>query len=107
MESRKSNKIGHFQPKGPMAMGPVIKQVIGDLGLKKRYSGWQIVNQWPEIVGEKIAQASQAQRFEDGILFIKVKNASWRQELSMQTDSILEAIHKSPYGKFVKQIRLA
>ncbi len=104
MNSYKPKRIGHSRPQ---ILSPVIDSVIGNLGLKKRYSGWQIVNQWPEIVGDKIAQAAQAQRYEDGILFVKVKDAAWRQELSMQTDSILEAIHKSPHGKFVKQIRLA
>ncbi len=104
MKSSKSNRIGHSRPQ---TLSPVIDSVIGNLGLKKRYNGWQIVNQWPSIVGEKIAEATQAHRYEDGVLFIKVKNAAWRQELSMQTDSILEAIHKSPHGKFVKQIRLA
>ena len=104
MNSYKPKRIGHSRPQ---ILSPVIESVIGNLGLKKRYSGWQIVNQWPQIVGDKIAQAAQAQRYEDGILFVKVKDAAWRQELSMQTDSILEAIHKSPHGKFVKQIRLA
>jgi len=104
MKSYKPKRIEHSQPQ---TLSPVIDSVIGNLGLKKRYGGWQIVNQWPQIVGSKIAEAAQAHRYEDGILFVKVKNAAWRQELSMQTDSLLEAIHKSPHGKFVKQIRLA
>jgi predicted nucleic acid-binding Zn ribbon protein len=104
MNFYKPKRIGRSRPQ---ILSPVIDSVIGNLGLKKRYGGWQIVNQWPEIVGSKIAEAAQAQRYEDGILFVKVKNAAWRQELSMQTDSLLEAIHKSPHGKFVKQIRLA
>jgi predicted nucleic acid-binding Zn ribbon protein len=104
MKSYKPKRIGHSRPQ---TISPVIDSVISNLGLKKRYSGWQIVNQWPEIVGDKIAEAAQAQRYEDGILFVKVKNAAWRQELSMQTDNLLEAIHKLPHGKFVKQIRLA
>ncbi len=104
MKSHKPKKIGHSRPQ---LLSPVIDSVISSLGLKKRYSGWQIVNHWPDIVGQKIAEAAQARRYEDGILFVKVKNAAWRQELSMQTDSLLEAIHQSPHGKSIKQIRLA
>ncbi|HEX2896686.1 MAG TPA: DUF721 domain-containing protein [candidate division Zixibacteria bacterium] len=104
MKSYKPRRTGHSRPQ---ILSPVIDNVIGNLGLRKRYSGWQIVDQWAEIVGNKIAEATKAQRFEDGILFVKVKNAAWRQELSMQTDSLLEAIHKSPHGKSIKQIRLA
>jgi predicted nucleic acid-binding Zn ribbon protein len=104
MESRKSSKIRHSQA---LRLSPVIDAVIGNLGMKKRYNGWQIVNQWPAIVGDKIAAATKADRFEDGILFVKVKDAAWRQELSMQIDSLLDAIHKKPHGRYVKQIRLA
>jgi predicted nucleic acid-binding Zn ribbon protein len=104
MESRKSSKIRHSQT---LRLSPVIDAVIGNLGMKKRYGGWQVVNQWPQIVGEKIAEAAHAERFEDGILFVRVKDAAWRQELSMQIDSLLDAIQKTPYGKFVKHIRLA
>jgi predicted nucleic acid-binding Zn ribbon protein len=103
----KRHKPAKKKASRPVKMAPVIDNLIADLGLKKRYSGWQIVSMWPEMVGSKIAEAAKAQRFEDGVLFVKVKDASWRQELSMQTDELLETIHKSPYGKFVKQIRLA
>ena len=103
----KQQKPRKMAPSRPVTIAPVIDNVIANLGLKKRYSGWQIVGLWPEIVGTKIANAAKAERFEDGILFVKVKDAAWRQELSMQTDHLMEEIQKSPYGKFVKQIRLA
>jgi predicted nucleic acid-binding Zn ribbon protein len=103
----KAPKLRKKAASRPVTIAPVIDNVISNLGLKKRYSGWQIVSKWPEIVGERIAGAAKADRFEEGILFVKVKDASWRQELSMQTDHLMEEIHKSPYGKYVKQIRLA
>jgi predicted nucleic acid-binding Zn ribbon protein len=65
-----------------------------------------VVNRWPEIVGEQIARRTQAVRFEDGILYVAVPDAAWRQELAMQTENILREIHNLPYGQAVKQLRL-
>ena len=80
--------------------------VIGSLGLQKSYNGWQVVSQWPEIVGEQIARRAKAIRFDDGTLYVAVEDASWRQNLAMDIDNILAAIHKYPFGKAVKQIKL-
>lgn len=98
---RRSGKHDALQP-----IGGVIEALMGSLGLKKRYHGWLVVNRWPEIVGEQIARRTQAIRFEDGILYVAVPDASWRQELAMQTENILREIQNLPYGQAVKQLRL-
>lgn len=90
----------------PRKLGGVIDRVIRSIGLSVPYGGWQIVHRWPEIVGENIAQAAQAVRFSDGILYVAVQEDSWRQELAMQRDAILKNIRNHPYGKTVRDIRL-
>jgi predicted nucleic acid-binding Zn ribbon protein len=80
--------------------------VIGSLGLSKSYNGWLVVTRWPEIVGEQLAKRAKAVRFDDGILFVVVEDAAWRQNLSMEIDNIMTAIRSYPFGKAVKQVRL-
>jgi predicted nucleic acid-binding Zn ribbon protein len=80
--------------------------VIGSLGLGKSYNGWLVVTRWPEIVGEQVAKRARAVRFDDGVLFVVVEDAAWRQNLSMQTEDFLAAIHQYPFGNVVRQIRL-
>jgi predicted nucleic acid-binding Zn ribbon protein len=76
------------------------------LGLSKSYHGWQVVAQWSEKVGEQIAKRAKAIRFEDGVLYVSVEDASWRQNLAMEIDNILTAIHKYPFGRVVTHVRL-
>ena len=87
-------------------IGGVIDRVVRSLGLATRYGGWLAVNQWPEIVGQQIAQAARAVRFRDGTLYVAVPSAAWRQELSLQREVILQKIRSRPYGKAVTEIRL-
>jgi hypothetical protein len=90
----------------PKPISGVIGKVIASLGLSGSYNGWQVVNKWPEIVGNAIARKATAVRWEDGCLFVEVRDASWRQELAMKQDELLEKIHSLPYGRSVKEIRL-
>ncbi len=102
-----TGKVRKTKGKGPLPISPVIDNLIRGLGFTKRYHGWQVVEKWPEIVGESIASASKAVRYDDGILYVKVKSDTWRMEIHMKRDSIMSEIKKLPYGKSIKEIRLA
>jgi len=82
-----------------------LDKVVRSLGLTKKYYGWLVVSNWPTIAGEQVAKVSKAVRFNEGILYIAVEDSAWRQELSMQSESIMESIRRQPYGKVVKQLR--
>ena len=103
----RTGKFRKTTGKYPQPISPVIDKIIRGLGFTKRYNGWQVVYRWPEIVGESIASASQAVRYADGILYVKVKSDTWRMEIHMKIDSIMSEIKKHPYGKSIKEIRLA
>ncbi len=85
-------------------VGPLLDKILAGFGLAHNLGGWRIVNRWPEIVGDKIAEVSKAIRFSDDTLMVSVKDAAWRQQLSMEVDRILKEIHAVPGGKAVKKI---
>ena len=84
----------------------VLENVVKQLGIANSYHGWLVVANWSQLVGEHIAKVAKAYRFEDGILYVSVSNDTWRQELTMQTETILQKIKQSSYGNVVKKIRL-
>jgi predicted nucleic acid-binding Zn ribbon protein len=90
----------------PMRLGTLIDQVIGSLGLSKKYHGWRIVGRWPDIVGPDISRHARATRFSDGILTVIVEKDVWRQELEMQLESLLEKVRSAPGGRVVEKIVL-
>lgn len=100
-QKRKRQGRGHPKP-----IGGVIGAVIKSLGLSDKYNGWMIVTDWPNIVGPAISEHAYAERYDNGVLVIAVPDDSWRQQLSMQSESILRKIRSSRHGKAVTQIRL-
>jgi predicted nucleic acid-binding Zn ribbon protein len=72
----------NYQNKDSSAkLGSLIESLLSRLGLAHSVGGWNIVNRWPEIVGDKIAAKSKAVRFENDTLMVSVPDSSWRQEL--------------------------
>jgi len=69
-----------------------LQSVLRDL-LKKR--GWetalrkeQMPRLWAELVGPRIASISEVRSFENGVLKVHVKEASWRTELTLRREDL-------------------
>jgi len=90
----------------PQKISGVLNDLLGRLNIARKYKGWSIVSDWPKIVGESIAAQAEAVKFDEGVLFVAVRNDAWRQELSLQKETILKKIKGLPYGSAIKQIRL-
>jgi len=101
VENRRYISRSKLQP-----IGGIVEKIVSSLGLGSRYYGWQVVNNWSEIVGEHIARHSQAVRFDEGTLYVAIEDASWRNTILMDIENILKKIHQLPYGRGIKEIRL-
>ncbi len=49
---------------------------------------WEVVERWHEIVIEPIKTVSECSRVENGILYVRIESASWRQEAAYQKEPI-------------------
>ena len=88
----------------PEPVAAVIKRLITDLGLKKRYNQERIIQRWPEIVGETIARRAKATRIENGKLYVSVDRPTWRNELILRKKDILGRINSVMKHDVVKDI---
>ncbi len=88
----------------PEPVAVVIKRLITDLGLKKRYNQERIIQRWPEIVGETIACRAKATRIENGKLYVSVDRPTWRNELILRKKDILGRINSLMKHDVVKDI---
>lgn len=87
-------------------LGQALGQLIKELGIESEIIHHQAVQLWPEVVGRKIANISQAEKIDGKILFIKVKNDSWRNELVFLKKDIIERLNKRIGKKVVEDLRL-
>jgi predicted nucleic acid-binding Zn ribbon protein len=89
----------------PVPVGEVLRKLSGSLGIATKLSEYEVLTGWDQIVGEQIARVSTAERIEHGILYVGVRSAAWRNELTMRRQEILERIHRATGRKVVREIR--
>ncbi len=63
------------------------------------------VEVWPEIVGNNIAENTEAVSVEHGVLFIRAGSSAWSQELQLKKKEILLKINKKVGKKIIKDLR--
>ena len=104
----KTGRAGRTRSSGksqPKAVGTAIRDLARHLGLEKNLEDYQVITSWADVVGEQIARVTQAQRMENGVLFVGVSTAPWRAELSMKRVEIMQKINAMLGKNVVKEIR--
>ena len=81
-----------YGTKKPKSLGEALNAVLSNLGIQNKIRQYAILDKWAEIVGEKVASVTTAERIQDGILYVKVKNSAWRNELLFLKEDILEKL---------------
>lgn len=99
------NSDRNSSPRTTVRLGSFIDKLLAGYGLQHNLGGWRAVLHWSEVVGENMAEHSRAVRFAEGTLYVSVNDPSWRQEMSLNSDRILQEIHKLPGGRAVKKIQ--
>lgn len=88
------------------SLGQALKKLLSDLGIEDNVTNYQVINLWPEVVGKKIAKVSAAEKIENKILFVKVTNDSWRNELTYHKKKIVEKLNNKIGKRIIEDIRL-
>ena len=60
---------------------------------------------WESVVGDNIGQNTTPDKVEHGVLTVKVKNSTWRQELVFEKQSILTKLNLKLGNKTIREIR--
>jgi hypothetical protein len=63
------------------------------------------VTLWPEVVGEQIAAATQAERVRDGVLHVIARNHTWAFELTFHREQICKGLNARLGGSVIQEIR--
>ena len=74
------------------------------IGLDVRMQELQILSVWNECVGSSIANFSTPVEIRKNKLFVSVENASWRYELSLKKNEIIEKLNQNFKKKIIKDI---
>ena len=86
-------------------LGIAIKDFLINTGLENGVKQQKAVIIWPKIVGTKISENTTAELVDFNVLTIKVKNSTWRNELYLKKDIILEKLNKELGLNTIKELR--
>lgn len=73
--------------------------------LGQKIKGYQVVYNWIDVVGKKIAQHSHPIKIEGKILFLGVENNVWANELNIRRGEIINKINSKANEKIITNIR--
>jgi len=83
----------------------VLRKTLGKMDLTVKLEGYRVWPLWNDIVGEQIAKRAQPERLRNRILFVRVSNSVWMQELQTMKPMLLERIHKAVKKAAIDDIR--
>jgi hypothetical protein len=78
----------------PQRIGRIVEEVLSEKGYLSVCKEYSILLNWPSIVDKKFAEASICERIENGIVYVKVSSAPWRQEAVYRKETLLKRIQK-------------
>ncbi len=65
---------------------------------------FRTIKMWAEVAGPYITKVSQIEKIERRLLYIKVKNSAWRNELTFKKAGIIEEMNKRLGKDYIKDI---
>lgn len=89
----------------PKSLGEAIESLFRELGFEKKVDQMRVLEIWPQIVGPTLTRIAQADRVDNGILYVKVAGMTWRTELLFQKPLILQKIAEKLGEGVINDIR--
>ena len=91
-----------------MSMEPVsgaLSRLFGRLGLERGLLGWRAVDEWPRLVGTRVARHTHAISFRDGRLHVEVEGSAWMHELMFLKRDLIRRIQRHLGSDHVRDVR--
>lgn len=90
----------------PRPIGEAITNFLERSGISRRVEQASVIPEWPELVGQQIAQVTEPLSIaRDGTLFVAVKTSAWMNELSLLEPQLLSSINAKADRARVARIR--
>jgi len=98
-----SNKLNQRNRKvTPLA--DLVENLLKIYHLEDKIKENQVIAKWQEIVGKPLSNVTAPVRVKDGILYLKVKNDVWRNELFFQKVQIIHKIENYIHKRVITDI---
>ena len=86
-------------------IGKALKSYVSGSPIEKGLEEQKAIRFWVSVVGEKIADKTEIDYVENGVLVVRTKTSAWRLELQMQKNKIIKGLNKKLTKTIIKDIR--
>ncbi|PZP16213.1 MAG: DUF721 domain-containing protein [Brachybacterium faecium] len=93
-------------PRDPQGVQLVLRRVLGDLGWTAGMSAGRVLEEWDDIVGERIAAHCSPVSFEDGVLVVSASSSAWASQMRMITPQLITTIEEHIGSHVVSELRV-
>jgi len=87
------------------AIGAVLSRLIARLGLDDEVRAWRAVEEWPQLVGPRLARHTRAVGIHRGTLRVEVEGSAWMHELGFLKRDLIRRIHQHLGSEVVRDVR--
>lgn len=88
------------------ALDSVLKREITRRGWQRDLAGGWVFNNWPELVGVKIAQHTTVQMLKEKTLFISCDSTAWATQLRVMQRQLLQKISEKTGPNVVEELKI-
>jgi predicted nucleic acid-binding Zn ribbon protein len=83
----------------------LIRQFIESIGIGEKIEENFAIAYWDKAVGKEISEQTEPFKITDGVLFVKVADPAWRNELQFLKAEIITKLNKVLKKNIVKDIK--
>jgi predicted nucleic acid-binding Zn ribbon protein len=91
--------------KEPEKLQGILERIIKGKGWEKRLKEAALLTSWEKLFSPPVSTVAKPLKIESGRLFLQVKEAAWKNELSFQKLEILKKLNSFSGSEIVKEIR--
>jgi predicted nucleic acid-binding Zn ribbon protein len=91
--------------KGFQNIQEILNKILKTYHIEKDIKKEQLFENWERIIGKNLADKCKPVKVEENILFLKVKNSVWRNELKLRQSDLLNLIQKNTGNKIITNLR--
>ena len=91
----------------PVALGDVVDELLGEDAFRRGMPIATLLRAWPDVVGERLAQATTPESLEAGCLVVRAADGPWGAQASYLAEEIRRRADEALGGGVVTGIRVA
>lgn len=93
-------------PRDPQGIDGVLKKVLGNLGWNAGMNAGRVLEEWDDIVGERLATHCRPVSLEDGVLVVSASSSAWAAQLRMLSPQLITTIEEHVGSHVISELKV-